>query len=100
MNAAITASQLHHMVQHWLSTPACAYLGSRYGHPLATLLQQPLFTHSGADEVIAKLRRDIPLLAALPPETINVYATDLGHQQQRLLLDIAGQSIPLNRGAG
>jgi len=99
MNAALNATQLQSMVQHWLATPACAYLGSPYGHNLAALLQQPMQGHGGADAVIAKLREDIPVLAALPPETINIYATDLGNQPHRLLLEIAGQSIPLRMEA-
>jgi len=96
--ATVTGMQLQHMVRHWLSTPACAYLGSAYGHNLAGWLQQPLQAHNGADEVIAKLRQDIRLLAILPPESLNLYATEQDNQPPHLSLEMAGQSVPVTMG--
>jgi len=96
--ATVTGPQLQHMVRHWLATPACAYLSSTYGHNVAALLQQPMQSASAADEVIAKLRQDIGLLAVLPPEALNLYATEQGSQQSHLSLEIAGQSLPVTVG--
>jgi len=94
--ATISRLQLQAMVQHWLATPAGAYLGSAYGHNLPALLQQPMQQAGyGADEVLAKLRHDIPLLAVLPPETIHLYAHALDTQQQQVFLDMAGHTVPL-----
>lgn len=75
MNVApsITPQDLEKMVLHWLNTPAGSYLGSSYGSNIKNTLQRPA-SNTDADEVLAKLRRDIPLLDALPAGSVNVYA--------------------------
>lgn len=59
--SALTSNDLTEMVTHWLNTPVYGYYGSEYGSDPKSLLQQPN-TIGLADNFIAKMKRDIPIL--------------------------------------
>lgn len=61
------------MIRHWLSTPPNGYLGSGYGSDVHSLLQQPISSLT-ADQVLDKLKKDVPLLGALPAGAVNMVA--------------------------
>jgi hypothetical protein len=94
MAAAITPSDIHLMVRHWLNTPAGAYLGSGYGSNVKDLLQSPL-SGQVADSIIAKLVADIPVLSVLPDGAINIYGVPSGLDTLDLVIEIAGQTISI-----
>lgn len=82
------------MIRHWIATPPNGYLGSGYGSDLKAMLQNPMKTGI-ADSLLAKLRVDIPLVAALPPSALNIYAVDDGPDKRTIYIDVAGQMITL-----
>lgn len=91
---SITPSDLEKMVLHWLSTPAGSYLGSNYGSNIKNTLQRPQID-TDADEVLAKLRTDIPLLSALPAGSVNIYSYPHPDHvdRQQLVIEVAGIQI-------
>jgi hypothetical protein len=90
----ISKNDLVGMIQHWLATPPNGYLGSGYGADLKALLQSPMTTGI-ADSLLAKMRVDIPLVAALPSSSLNIYAVDDGPDKRTIYIDVAGEMIPL-----
>lgn len=59
-------------IDHWLGTLTNGYLGSNYGIDLKEYLHKPMGAFSG-DEIIAKMRNDIPVLAAISNEDLDIY---------------------------
>ncbi|KVN83425.1 hypothetical protein [Burkholderia ubonensis] len=92
--AKIPASDLVDMTTHWLSTPLNGYLGSSYGQIVTDMLQKPLASGL-ADATVAKLRADVPLLAALPPGSVNLYSVDDGPDKRNLFIEVAGEFVPV-----
>ena|SRR5437763_13266644 len=92
--ANISKNDLVDMIRHWLATPPNGYLGSSYGADLKALLQNPLST-GVADSLLAKMRVDIPLVAALPSSALNIYAVAEGPDKLTIQIDVAGELIPL-----
>jgi hypothetical protein len=90
--ATITGKDIQDMVRHWLNVPVCGYLGSGYGQDIKALLQLP---HSdGAPEAfLDKMRQDIPMLAVLPPGSVNLYAVRTPPDGVELFIDVAGTAI-------
>lgn len=86
---------LFRMVGHWLGTVPNSYHGSTYGAPLMELLQKPLSSPI-ADAFLAKMRVDIPVLAALPMGTINMYAENKGIDRKSIFIEINGSSLSLS----
>lgn len=83
------------MVRHWLNTPAGSYLGSSYGSNLKDMLQRPIL-ESGMDEVIAKLKEDIPILSVLGSGAVNVLAYEGARiDSLELVIEVAGRAIPV-----
>lgn len=68
INYDFVAAQL----AHWLACPPNGYLGSDYGIDLKQYLHKPMSTFD-ADKIIAKMKIDIPILALLPENSINIY---------------------------
>ena len=99
MSSKITPQSVQAMVTHWLSTPVNAYLGSDYGSDLMPLLQLPLRDHTAADAAITKLRTDVPIITALPPEStaIYTYAEPEKVDSLGLVVEVAGQAIDVPR---
>ncbi len=94
MTAKITQTDVEKMVRHWLSTPVNSYLGSDYGFDKHALLFTPL-TMNAADEVIAKLRRDVPVLSILPPDSINLYSVPLSPDKLHFILEIGDIALDI-----
>lgn len=86
------------MVQHWLGCPVNGYLGSDYGSDVKSLLHTP--QASGlADGLIAKCRQDVPMVGALAPDAVNVYAQTVDMDVKRLHFEVAGQPVPIGEVA-
>lgn len=90
---------LFRMIAHWLGTKPKTYLGSTYGAPLDDLLQKPLSSPI-ADAFLAKMKIDIPVLAALPVGTVNLEATNNGIDRKNLYININGSSISVDALVG
>lgn len=90
----ISKKDIIDMIQHWLATPPNGYLGDGYGADLKSLLQSPM-SYGIADGLLAKMRIDIPLVAALPSSALNVYAVDEGPDKRNIYIDVAGETILL-----
>jgi hypothetical protein len=84
------------MVQHWISTPVNGYLGSGYGSDMHSLLQTPMAAGL-ADGLLAKCRQDVPLLLMAAPDAVSVYAEDIGMDAKRIVFEIGGELIPVDR---
>jgi hypothetical protein len=95
---ALTASEVQDMVRHWLSCPPCGYLGSGYGSQVKELLQSAQ-SSGKADALIRKLREDVPILAAMPSDAVNLYAVTSGTDRTDIVLDVAGAGLVLTQGA-
>lgn len=90
---SISPQDIERMVRHWLETPAGAYLGSPYGNPIKRTLQRPMMD-TGIDEVIEKLKRDVPILSLLPPGTVNAYELQGSRfDTSQMVIEVAGQAI-------
>ncbi|WP_122558511.1 hypothetical protein [Pseudomonas viridiflava] len=95
MAQALNTDLIFRMVAHWLNTKPGSYYGSTYGAPNEDLLQKPLNSPI-ADAYLAKMFVDIPVLAALPPGIINIYAENEGVDVKRLYIEVSGQTISLS----
>lgn len=89
------ADLLFRMIAHWLKTKPKTYLGSTYGAPLEDWLQKPLSSPI-ADAFLAKMKTDIPVLAALPVGTISLEATNNGIDRKNLYININGASVSVD----
>jgi len=90
----ITATELQGMVSHWVATPPNGYLGSNYGADAHSMLQNPMRTGL-ADSFLNKLRNDVPLVGALPPGAVNMYAQDDGLDKRTIMIEASGQLVAL-----
>jgi len=90
----ITATELQGMVTHWAGTPPNGYLGSSYGADTLSMLQTPMKTGL-ADAYLKKLRVDVPLVGALPPGAVNVYAQDQGPDKRTIFIEASGELVAL-----
>lgn len=95
--ATITAQDLEGQIRHWLSTPVGSYLGSSYGSPLRDKLQRPM--SESMDDVIAKLKHDVPMLTMLGAGAVNIleYEGD-SIDKTHLIIEVAGRAIEVNGG--
>lgn len=87
--ANITTQDAQEMVYHWLNTPVYGYLGSDYGSDPKSLLQRPNEIGS-ADAFIAKMNKDLPILAAY--ET-SVFFVPIDEDKSALVISLDGQFI-------
>lgn len=88
----ITGQDLHGMIRHWLEVPVEGYHGSDYGQDLKALLQNPQAAGQ-ADEYLAKLRKDIPILQLMPAGSINLYGVQTPPDRLDLVLEVAGTTF-------
>ena len=84
LNYDFIAGQL----RHWLACPPNGYLGSDYGIDLKQYLHKPM-SQFDADYIIAKMRADIPVLAMLPENAVNIYATNDSDDGKKIIIQIA-----------
>lgn len=90
----ITPTELQGMVSHWAATPPNGYLGSSYGADTRAMLQNPMKTGL-ADSYLNKLRIDVPLVGALPPAAVNMYAQGEGVDKRTIFIEASGQLVAL-----
>lgn len=90
----VTTDDVRAWVDHWLNTPVNGYFGSEYGADRASLLLNPL-SATKADEFLAKLKRDIPLLATMSDDQLSIRAETEGFDAVRLYLQIGSILIDL-----
>jgi len=88
----ITGLDIQKQVRHWLKTPINGYLGSSYGQDTKALLQRPM-SAGIADDYLAKLKRDVPILGMLPADSVNIYGRVRGNEAMDLMIEVAGQGI-------
>ncbi len=92
----ISARDVQEMARHWLSTPVNGYLGSDYGQDGKSMLQKPLENNEYAEEFLAKLRRDVPVFSALPPEMTRLEYEDHYPDKREIFLRVIGQTFQIN----
>ncbi|MBL8473711.1 MAG: hypothetical protein JNM98_18115 [Rhodocyclaceae bacterium] len=80
------------MVQHWLNTPVCGYLGSDYGQDAKAMLQRPLMD-GVPDAFLRKMQADVPVLGVLPAGSVNLYAVPSPPDRLDLVVEVFGQAI-------
>lgn len=71
------------------------YVGSNYGHDAKSLLQKPA-SSTVANDFIQKLKSDIPVLAALPVGSVNLYSVAKFPDGTAIFLEIAGQEFEVS----
>lgn len=91
----ITAADVQAMVTHWLGCPPNGYLGTGYGSGVQDLLQTALHG-GGADDLVAKMRQDIPVLNMLPPEAISISFQPDGAERLQFFIQVADAVIPID----
>lgn len=90
----ITQKDINEMILHWLHTPIGTYLGSEYGFDKHSLLYTPL-TMSKADEMIAKLKRDIPILSLLDNGAINFFSIPIPPDKTMIFLQVGSSRFEI-----
>lgn len=91
-NNQITQQDIDEMVKHWLHTPVGSYLGSDYGFDKHALLFKPL-SMSGYDEMIEKLRRDVPILSLLDVNAVNFYRMPIPPDKEVIFLQVGDSTF-------
>lgn len=87
--STLTSNDITEMVTHWLDTPIYGYLGSEYGSDPKSLLQQPN-VFGLADNFIAKMKRDIPILDGM---NVNVYLIPVDSDKSALVIAVNEQFV-------
>jgi hypothetical protein len=95
----ITPQDVARMVQHWLSTPENGFLGLDYGCNARELLHLPMAAAS-ADDVLIKMRSDIPILASADPGSVDVYEVPNGVDGRAVVFDVLGQVVATSQQGG
>ena len=94
MSSTIDAAELVDMIEHWLTIPANSLFATDYGHENHKLLLNYL-SASVADEYLAKMKRDIPLLQRLPTNQLNIVSSTEGYSTRLISIQLAGVLIPI-----
>lgn len=92
--APITTEDLADQVGHDVGCPPNGYLGQGYGIDLRDMLHTPMAA-ARADDVIAKIRSDVPLASRLGPGDINLFMYDAGIDKKVLVIEVAGSLVPI-----
>lgn len=95
MTTKINGRDIQLMVRHWLETPPNGYLGSDYGSDTKTLLQKPFSDTSYFDAFKTKLRKDVPVLRALPSSMTNIGHRGTYPDKLEIAIEVAGQTIEI-----
>lgn len=90
----VTGLDIQNFVGHWLKTPLNGYFGLDVGQDLKALLQSPLLDGL-ADEQIAKLKDDLPVLNLLPAGSVNIYGVASGIDRLDLVIEVAGTAFEI-----
>lgn len=92
MAQTLTPQDISDDVTHWLGCPPNGYLGSDYGSDVKSLLMMPMASPA-ADDLISKMRLDIPLLSLAPPGAVSVSSMDADIDKKVILIEVLGQVI-------
>lgn len=95
MENEITQQDIEEWVRHWLSTPINTYLGSDYGFDKQVLLHTPL-SENNANEMIAKLRRDVPVLSIVPDGEINIFSIPVPPDKLQIIIQIGNITVGID----
>lgn len=95
MKKTLNGRDVAAMTDHWLNTPLNGYLGSDYGQDIKSTLQQPQ-SSAVANNLIQKLQQDVPIIAAMPDESVGVYAVPRGVDGTDIILAVAGRTFNLS----
>lgn len=98
MSQPVSAKFILGQIHHWIHTPQNAYLGSNYGMDVYQYLHKPM-THQMADEIIAKMRADIPVLNGVAEDGLNIHARNDGFDSKIIVIEVYGYAfeVDLNR---
>jgi len=91
---AFNVDLLFRYIAHWVGTKPKTYLGSTYGAPTEDLLQKPLSSPL-ADAYLAKMRVDLPVIAALPNGAVSMSITNDGIDRLNIYISINGASVSI-----
>lgn len=91
----IVSADIWAMVDDWLSTPPNAYIGSDFGCDINSLFLKPLGSIV-ANDFIAKMKKDLPILQSLNAEQLSLYTQSEGFETTIIFLRIGGIAINLN----
>ena len=89
------ASTIRDMVNHWLNTPPNGYFGQGYGSDTRSLLLRELSANS-ADQLLAQLRQQIPILNQLNDDQLSIHEEISGFVTKRIYLSIGNIDILLD----
>lgn len=90
----IDAAKIKAMVNHWLSTPPNGYFGQSYGADVRNMLLREL-SSDNADNLLKKLRQDIPLIAQLDDSQLSINTETRGFDKLYVYLFIGNIAIDL-----
>lgn len=79
-------------IDHWLSCLPNSYLGSDYGIDLKQYLHKPLSSFD-ADNILRKMRQDIPILSILSDDELNIYSVKNNSDQIDIFIEIKGNLL-------
>lgn len=91
----IDAEKITNMVGHWLSTPPNGYFGQGYGSDTKSLLLRELSANT-ADQLLAQLRQQIPILNQLNDDQLSIHEETSGFDTKLIYLSIGNISILLD----
>jgi hypothetical protein len=97
MASAINGAELQDMIRHWLNTPPNGYLGQDFGSDAMSLLQNPM--RGGlADAFIGKMRKDIPLIGALPASAVDIYFREVpgSNDTKQLIIRVGDTQVTVD----
>lgn len=90
----IEATDIKNMVEHWLATPPHGYFGQGYGADVRSMLLREL-SADNADNLLKKLRLDIPILNQLSENQLSINTLADGFDKLYVYLNIGNINIEL-----
>ena len=94
MKYLLNSQEVSDILDHWANTPANSYRGSRYGENFSRLPFQTMSTDI-ADQLLDKIKGDIPLFANLNSDDLQVLSEDLGFDKKRIYIAVGNVVIPI-----
>lgn len=90
----IEAADIVGMVEHWMATPPNGYFGQGYGADVRSLLLKEL-SADNADNLLKKLRTDIPLLNQLGESQLSITTSKRDFDKLYVYLNVGYINIEL-----
>lgn len=90
----IDAVKIKAMIEHWMAAPPNGYFGQSYGADVRNMLLRELSTDN-ADNLLAQLRRDIPLLNGLDDSQLSIDTATADFDKIYVYLRVGGIAISL-----